>query len=158
MGKESEFSMTYKTKDQGFTIIELLIVIVVIGILVFLIFSTLSGVKQKERNTERQTDIKALQAAVESYYAQNSRYPTLANMNDSAFRTANLKTLEDDNLKDPQGAEAKLVDKPAAQVYSYAVFASDRSTPCDNSKKDCVTYTLTATTEGGGKFEKTNLN
>lgn len=149
--------MTYSKRDQGFTIVELLIVIVVIGILAALVVTTFTGIQQKARNTERQTDIKAIHGQVEAYYAQNGRYPTLANMNDSTFRTANMKGLDDEALKDPKAANNTLAGAAAANVYSYAVTATGGGA-CDNSTTDCAVYTLTATYEGGGTFAKTNLN
>ncbi len=149
--------MTLKSKDQGFTIVELLIVIVVIGILAALVVTTFTGIQQKARNTERQTDVKAIHGQVEAYYAQNGKYPTLANLNDATFRTANMKGLDEEALKDPKGSASTLAGTAAANTYSYAVLASD-DTACDNSTKDCAKYTLTATYEGGGTFSKSNLN
>ena len=140
-------------KKKGFTLIELL---VVIGILAALVITTFTGIQQKARNTERNTDIKALHGQIEAYYAQNGRYPTLANLNDSAWRGTNMKGLDSEALADPKGT-GTLAGTAAANVYSYAVLASD-DTACDNSTKDCAKYTLTATLEGGGTFAKTNLN
>ena len=145
-------------KDSGFTIVELLIVIVVIGILAGLVITTFTGIQQKARNTERQTDIKAIHGQVEAYYAQNGKYPTLANLNDSTWRTANMKGLDPEALKDPKGAGQTLVAAPASNAYAYAVFAADGTTACDNTTTDCAVYTLTTTYEGGGTFAKTNLN
>lgn len=143
-----------KLKQHGFTIVELLIVIVVIGILAALVITTFTGIQQKARNTERQTDIKAIHGQVEAYYAQNGRYPTLANLNDSTWRAANMKGLDAEALKDPKGSAQTLVDTAGANAYSYAVTPSG----CDNSTTDCTGYTLTATYEGGGTFAKSNLN
>jgi prepilin-type N-terminal cleavage/methylation domain-containing protein len=42
--------------SKGFTIVELLIVIVVIGILAALVVTTYNGIQQKARDTERKTD------------------------------------------------------------------------------------------------------
>ena len=145
------------TNQKGFTIVELLIVIVVIGILAALVITTFTGIQQKARNTERTTDIKALHGQVEAYYAQNGKYPTLANLNDSTWRGTNMKGLDAEALKDPKGTAQTLVASPAANSYSYDVTASD-GTACDNTTKDCAQYTLTATYEGGGTFSKTNLN
>ena len=149
--------MKIRKNEHGFTIVELLIVIVVIGILAALVITTFTGIQQKARNTERETDIKALYGQVEAYYAQNTKYPTLDNMNDSTWRAANMKGLDQEALKDPSGSGYSLVTTPAVNVYSYAVSASDGST-CDNSTKDCAQYTLTATLEGGGTFTRSNLN
>jgi type II secretion system protein G len=160
--------MNINKKQQGFTIVELLIVIVVIGILAGLVITTFTGIQQKARNTERQTDIKAMHGQVEAYYAQNGKYPTLANMNTNAWRVANMKGLDNEAIKDPKGTGAgaatsntapyQLSATAGANIYSYAVFAADGVTACDNTTTDCGAYTLTATYEGGGTFSKTNLN
>jgi type II secretion system protein G len=150
--------MKMHRKEQGFTIVELLIVIVVIGILAGLVITTFTGIQQKARNTERQTDIKAIYGQVEAYYAQNGKYPTLTNLNDATWRASNMKGLETEALRDPKSASYNLVTTTAANVYSYAVFAADGVTACDNSTTDCAVYTLTGTYEGGGSFAKTNLN
>jgi len=150
--------MSFKSKQQGFTIVELLIVIVVIGILAALVITTFTGIQQRARNTERQTDVKAIHGQVEAYYAQNGRYPTLANMNDAAFRTANMKGLDVEALKDPKGTAGTLVGTATANAYSYAVQAAGGGA-CDNDTVgDCAQYVLTATNEGGGTYTKNNLN
>ncbi len=150
--------MAYKLKQQGFTIVELLIVIVVIGILAALVITTFTGIQQKARNTERETDIKALQSQIEAYYAQNSKYPTLANVNDSTFRSASMKGLDAEALKDPKGSAQTLVGAAASGSYAYVVTPSG----CDNSTTDCSGYTLVATYEGtvngSTTFTKVALN
>lgn len=149
--------MKIKTNQNGFTIVELLIVIIIIGILAGLIVTTFTDFRQKERNKERQKDVKSLQVGIEGYFNQNGKYPTLTDLNDTAWRIKNIKALEADDLKDPTSTSDKLVAAPAAGAYSYDVKAED-DTLCDNATKDCAKYTLTATYEGGEKFEKTNLN
>ncbi len=150
--------MKVRNSQKGFTIVELLIVIVVIGILAALVITTFTGIQQKARDTERTTDIKALHGQIEAYFAQNQKYPTLANMNDSTWRASNMKGLDQEALKDPKGGSTPtLVTTPASGAYAYAVTASDGSA-CDNTTKDCAEYTLTATLEGGGTFAKSNLN
>lgn len=145
-------------KQQGFTIVELLIVIVVIGILAALVITTFSGIQQKGRDTERQTDIKALHGQLEAYYAQNGRYPTLADVNSGTFRSANLKGLDAEALQDPKGSAQTLVAAATANSYAYVV----APTGCDNTTTDCAGYTLTATLEGqiegSSTYSKTSLN
>lgn len=108
-------------------------------------------------DAERQTDIRAIHGQVEAYYAQNGRYPTLANLNDAKWLKANMAGLDVTALKDPENTKSAIADKPAPKVYAYQVLAADK-TLCDNSKKNCVSYTLTATLSDGTTFIKQNLN
>lgn len=144
-------------RQEGFTIVELLIVIVVIGILAALVITTFSGIQQRARNTERETDLKAVQGQLEAYYADNGRYPTLANLNDASWRTSNNIKLDKEALYDPKGDKTSttpLAATAAANVYAYAVTPAG----CDNTAAngDCTAYTLTATKEGGGTYVKTS--
>lgn len=147
--------VSIKKRASGFTIVELLIVIVVIGILAALVIVTYNGIQQKARDTERKTDINAIASHLEAYNAQNGRYPTLANVNDGTFRSANMQGLDSAALQDPKGAAQTLAAAPAANTYSYVPAPAN----CDNGAGgDCLQYTLTATLEGGGTYVKQSLN
>lgn len=67
-------SVTTKT-SRGFTIVELLIVIVVIGILAAITIVAYNGIQTRARDTIRIHDLKSLQKVVEAYKAQNDVYP-----------------------------------------------------------------------------------
>jgi prepilin-type N-terminal cleavage/methylation domain-containing protein len=142
--------MSIKSKQQGFTIVELLIVIVVIGILAALVITTFTGIQKKARDTERQTDIKAIHGQLEAFYAQNGAYPALAQVT-----TTDLKGLDAEALVDPKGGALQAATD--ATHYGYAA-TKDDGTACTTAALDCTKYTLTATLEGGGTFQKTNLN
>ncbi|HSW37431.1 MAG TPA: prepilin-type N-terminal cleavage/methylation domain-containing protein [Candidatus Saccharimonadales bacterium] len=146
-----------KPKQQGFTIVELLIVIVIIGILAALVITTYTGIQAKARNSERQTDVNSLQTQLEAYFAQNGNYPSRTDLNTAAWLTANMKSLDVGALKDPQGTVSTLAAAPAAKVYSYAVTNSS-GTSCEADDTTCAEYTLTATLEGGSTYVKSNLD
>jgi type II secretion system protein G len=149
--------MTLHRKQQGFTIVELLIVIVVIGILAALVVTTFTGIQAKARDTERQTDIKAIHGQLEAYYAQNGAYPALADVNDATWRSTNMKGLDAEALKDPKGTAQTLAATTSTTSYGYAPTQTDNSA-CTTAAANCTKYTLTATLEGGGTYSKTNLN
>ena len=145
-----------KRTQQGFTIVELLIVIVVIGILAALVITTYSGIQQKGRNTERTTDLKAVQGQLEAYYASNGRYPTTTDLGSTSasnltFIKASMKGLDPDALRDPKGAANDFSLAATATVNKYA-YAPDDGTgaACNNTTTDCAKYVLTAKPEGGG--------
>lgn len=62
-------------KNRGFTIVELLIVIVVIGVLSALVLNSFSGAQAKARFSSYMNDIKAIQKAVMNYQGEKGSYP-----------------------------------------------------------------------------------
>lgn len=62
-------------RSHGFTIVELLIVIVIIGILAGLVITTFIGVQQKARNTAMVTGVKSYLKSVEEYHTLHDAYP-----------------------------------------------------------------------------------
>lgn len=155
--KEGGSLMTLQRKQSGFTIVELLIVIVVIGILAALVVTTFTGIQQRARNTERETDIKAVHGQLEAYYAQNGSYPAMAEVNDATWRGTNMKGLDAEALKDPKGSAQTLAASASNTAYGYAPLQTDNSA-CTTAAGNCAKYTLTANLEGGGTFSKSSLN
>jgi len=62
----------------GFTIVELLIVIVVIGILAAITIVSFNGVQDKAKFAQKRADIIALQKIVEMHKAETGSYPSTA--------------------------------------------------------------------------------
>ncbi len=60
---------------KGFTILELLVVIVIIGIIASMTFVALNGVRAKARDAKRISDIRQVQSALEIYKNDNGVYP-----------------------------------------------------------------------------------
>jgi prepilin-type N-terminal cleavage/methylation domain-containing protein len=154
--------MFKKVNQKGFTIVELLIVIVVIGILAAIVITQFSGAQQTARNTNRQTDLRSIHGQLEAYFAAEGNYPTLGNLNDAAFRQANLRGLDNDALVDPRDDREDPFATPgplvgARTVNRYAYVATP--TGCDNTTTACESYNLIAVLEGdSGDFERPSLN
>ena len=62
-------------EDSGFTIVELLIVIVVIAILATISIVAYSGIQSRSRSTKTQANAAQVQKVAEAFYADNNRYP-----------------------------------------------------------------------------------
>lgn len=135
-----------KKRNEGFTIVELLIVIVVIGILAVLVLNTFQGVQGRARDTERKTDINAIHTQLEVFYNDNGYYLALP----ADINATNLPGLSDDAIEDP--------DKDGVGTTGDAVDYIYNALPdgCDNATDatECGGYTLEAVLEE----EDTNYN
>lgn len=118
---------------------------------------SLSATPTNAQDVERQSDIKALHSQIEAYYAQNGFYPKLANLNNSSWRTTNMRGLDSAALKDPQGTSSSIVSAPAVHAYAYEASTAD-GTDCSDSDKDCAQYILTATFSDSSEYIKYSLN
>lgn len=116
--------------QRGFTIVELLVVIVVIAILVALTLPNLFGLQRRARDDTRKNDLKNIQQALETYYNDNNAYPDAV---------ADLVTEYINAIPaDPNGA-----------AYTYTVAPAG----CTDN---CTTYTLSATLENDNDPAATN--
>lgn len=135
--------MLKKHLQKGFTIVELLIVIVVIGILAALVLNTFSGVQRRARDTERQTDINSVATQLEVYYNDNGGYPVLtAEVGDDTWAKANLKGIDLNALR-PPGINANAMtatNNPSLVQYGYETFATDGTTACTTNP--CAKFRL----------------
>lgn len=62
-------------KSSGFTIVELLIVIVVIGILAAIVIVAFNGIQNRAANTSIEADLSNLSKQVSMFHATEGRYP-----------------------------------------------------------------------------------
>ena len=64
-----------RKNKQGFTLVELLIVMAVVAILVAIIIPSFRGMQEEGWITKAEAEVQTLQTAVESYYRHNGSYP-----------------------------------------------------------------------------------
>ncbi len=64
-----------QTRQQGFTLIEIMVVLVIIGLLAALIVPSVMDRPDEARRVKAQQDIRALQSALKLYRLDNYRYP-----------------------------------------------------------------------------------
>lgn len=74
--------------ERGFTIVELLIVIVVIGILAAIVIVAYNGVTNRAKGTKAQATGSSLQKKLEAYNAENGSYPATYSLLTGAASTA----------------------------------------------------------------------
>lgn len=79
-----------KARQAGFTYIEILIVLIVIGILFSISVASYSRVRQRTMDQRRKADLEDVRAALEQYRSVNSVYPTPAGTQGLVFGSSAL--------------------------------------------------------------------
>lgn len=95
---------------QGFTLVEVVVVIGIIAVLTVIIFPSISNIRAKNRDTERVSDIAAIQLGLSLFYNQTGSYPT------TTLDTLVPKYFPSDSLVTPTGdADDQYVYIPLAR-------------------------------------------
>lgn len=137
--------MLKKYSQKGFTIVELLIVIVVIGILAALVLNTFSGAQKRARDTERTGDNNALATQLEVYYNDKGAYPQWTQINTAALAKVAFPGLDVGALNAPSNSTPFDLNNTASGAigeYGYQAFQSDGTTACV-ANDACAKFTLT---------------
>ena len=98
---------------QGFTLIELMIVIVILGILATLVMPKILNKPEKARRTKAQVDIKNIETALSLFHSDTGRFPTTSE---------NLEALVKDpgiTGYDPDGYLNEVPTDPWGKKYIY---------------------------------------
>ena len=72
-------STRIKAHTAGFTVVELMIVIVVIAILAIIVLVAYNGVQTNTNNSRTLTGIQQYYTSIKLYHAKNGKYPTVPN-------------------------------------------------------------------------------
>lgn len=135
-----------KKSAQGFTLVELLVVISIIGILSVVGLITYTSALKQGRDSKRQSDLNSIQLALEQYNNDQGYYPLL---NTGACSNGTFKI--GCALKDPTGSKPPYIniipdDPLSTQHYCYT--PTPTSPACDNTAdKFCTSYQLYAQLE-----------
>lgn len=64
-----------KSDEKGFTLVELMVVVVIIGILASLAVFALGGQVDRAKKNKIEADLRIIDAAIELYYVEKGEYP-----------------------------------------------------------------------------------
>ncbi|WP_084406457.1 type II secretion system major pseudopilin GspG [Photobacterium jeanii] len=106
-------------KQRGFTLLEVMVVIVILGVLASLVVPNLLGNKEKADQQKVVTDISALEQSLDMYKLDNSVYPTTDQGLD-ALVTKPSSSPEPRNYRNG-GYIKRLPNDPWGNEYNYVM-------------------------------------
>ncbi len=115
--------MLNNKKAQGFTLIEILVVISIVGLLSSVFLVGLSGFRSRGRDARRLADLKSVQNGLEIYYTRCGRYPGGTPPASGACPATDVNTWGalKTALIDPSLGITKIPDDPlTGQIYYFA--------------------------------------
>lgn len=126
---------------KGFTVIELLVIIVLLGVGAWLFVNEKSSVEATERDSQRKIAINAMYYGLEEvFYEKNNYYP-------NTIDSKTLRSVDPSLFTDPNGTAWG----DASSNYHYAGIGC-------NTNNHCSGYKLYATMEKEADYTKTNRN
>ena len=115
----SQLCELLRKKRFGFTMIEILVVVAIIGILAALLFPSFNGLLASARDNERKSELSKLKVALQVYNTYNNKYPTTTDWvsvnDDPSFPQILNKTYIDSIPVDPLYPQTDA----AGEKYSY---------------------------------------
>ncbi len=108
--------ITARNRQRGFTLIEIMVVVIIIGILAAIVAPNVIGNVDKANVTKAKTDIRAIESALKFYRLDNFNYPSSEQGLDALVTRPNDPNLRNWN---PQGYMERIPRDPWGNPYQY---------------------------------------
>ncbi len=142
-------------KKGGFTLIEILIVVGIIGLLASVVLSGLGSVRGRGRDARRAADLRQVQQGLELYYARCQRYPGAADCGagDPSDWAGLKESLSNSGLGVTSLSSDPLYADDSSRNYRYAVSQSGQSYILAATLEDENSPLLKDSYAGGGESD-----
>jgi general secretion pathway protein G len=119
--------MTSRKRSAGFTLIEIMVVVVIIGLLAAVILPNVFGNVEKAQINKAKSDIRAIESALTMFKLDNFKYPST----DMGLQALVTKPA-DPSIRNfpPEGYLKRVSNDPWGNPYQY-VFPGNRGTQYD---------------------------
>jgi prepilin-type N-terminal cleavage/methylation domain-containing protein len=122
-------------REQGFTLIEIVLVLAIAGLILLMVFLAVSGAQRSRRDTQRKEDVSRIASQLEAYASNNQgAYPkTNAELNTAAtsLKVAYLTPASD--YDDPTTGAAYVLTLTNAQPAALGDVSYDLGFDCNGS-------------------------
>jgi general secretion pathway protein G len=139
-------------RTRGFTLIEIMVVVVILGLLAAIIVPTIVGKVDDARVAKAKQDIRSLETALTMYYLDNSKYPTneqgltalVTQPTDPTIRNWKAGGYIERISKDPWGNDYQFVFPGThGKAYDLCTLGADGQPGGDGINADICNWNLT---------------
>lgn len=136
-------------KDQGFTLIEVVIVLAIAALIILIVLLAISGAQRTRRDTTRQSDVGSIAAAAEAYASNhNGDYPNSQALLDGALTNGAAGGSCGVNICDPLTGTKPAYSAAAATATAPLNFAVGSA--CAGHTANPRTWVINYWVENGG--------
>lgn len=97
-----------KSKAEGFTIIEVVLVLAIAALIFLLVFLALPALQRNQRDTQRRSDLGRMMSQIQSYQSSNNGNVPTSSAALTTFKTGYL-TVGSEGFRDPRGNDYNTV-------------------------------------------------
>lgn len=148
--------LNLKKRAEGFTIIEVLIVLAIAGLILLIVFLAVPALQRNSRNTQRKNDVSSALGAVNEWTNNNQGVlPTTAAQQTAALANAKLSSLSG-NVTWAAGSSGAVADADHAVIVTAAKCKTpiDGTAVAGSSRQVAIVYGV----ETGGAFQPTCID
>ena len=102
-------------EEQGFTLVELMVVLVILALLATTIATSVVGKSDKAKQAKAKTDIAMVESLLDQYYLDMDRYPTT----DEGLRVLYYRPDEEDEKWQGPYSKKPIPPDPWGNLYTY---------------------------------------